>query len=96
MFFYRRAFFFIALCMSFVTAHAQPLPVPLPMPMTAAPADAPPIHMDGLLNDAAWAATMPFDTFRRFRPDTHLDVGPYRTEVRVLMERGALVFGIRA
>ncbi|QTN29929.1 hypothetical protein HZ993_09030 [Rhodoferax sp. AJA081-3] len=49
-----------------------------------------------MLNDAAWAAASPYTTFRRFRPDTELDVGPYRTEVRVLMERGALVFGIRA
>ena len=68
----------------------------LPMPLTALPADAPTIRLDGALNDAAWATTTPHATFRRFRPDTENDVGPYRTEVRVIMERGALVFGIRA
>ena len=68
----------------------------LPMPLTTMPADAPAIRLDGALQDAAWAAATPHATFRRFRPDTENDVGPYRTEVRVIMERGALVFGIRA
>lgn len=96
MFFYHRAFFLASLCLSWVTVHAQPLPTALPMPLAASPADSMPIQMDGLLNDAAWAAATPFDSFRRFRPNTQTDVAPYRTEVRVLMERGALVFGIRA
>lgn len=69
---------------------------PLPIPLTALPRDAAPLRIDGELNEAAWFDAKPFDNFRQFRPDTVLDVGPYRTEVRVLMEPGALVFGIRA
>jgi hypothetical protein len=68
----------------------------LPMPLSPIAAGTIPVRVDGLLNDAAWANTTPYSSFRQFRPDTKSDVGPYRTEVRVLMERGALVFGIRA
>ena len=68
---------------------------PLPLSLTAMPKDAPTLRIDGLLDDAAWLDAKPFSQFRRFRPDTQLDVGPYRTEVKVLMEPGALVFGIR-
>lgn len=67
-----------------------------PLPLTQLPRDAAPIVLDGLLDDSAWAGAKAFSNFRRFRPDTQLDVGPYRTEVKVLMEPGALVFGIRA
>ena len=69
---------------------------PLPFSLTAAPKDAPTLRIDGVLDDAAWLDAKPFTQFRQFRPETQLDVGPYRTEVRVLMEPGALVFGIRA
>lgn len=68
----------------------------LPMPLFPMPADAPAIRVDGALDEAVWAATTPHTRFQRFRPDSQNDVGPYRTEVRVIMERGALVFGIRA
>jgi hypothetical protein len=68
----------------------------LPMPLAPIAAGAAPVRVDGLLDDDAWANTTPYSSFRQFRPSTQSDVGPYRTEVRVLMERGALVFGIRA
>lgn len=68
----------------------------LPIPLTPLPRDAAPVAIDGMLDDPAWAAAKPFTTFRRFRPDNQPDAGPYHTEVRVLMEPGALVFGIRA
>ena len=83
-----QAFALVSLC---AAIQAQPLPIPL----TALPDGAAPIQIDGLLNESAWQAARPYTEFRRFRPDTVLDVGPYRTEVRVLMEPGALVFGIR-
>lgn len=67
-----------------------------PIPLTQLPHDAAPIVLDGILDDAAWGSAQAFTNFRRFRPDTQLDVGPYRTEVKVLVQPGALVFGIRA
>ena len=70
--------------------------LPLSIPLSAALASAPRVTIDGKLNDAAWESVQPYAQFRRFRPDTELDVGPYRTEVRVLVEPGAVVFGIRA
>ncbi len=73
-------------------ATAQPLSVPLHV---VAP-EAPRVRVDGRLDEGVWASATAFGNFRRFRPDTQLDPGAYRTEFRVLIERGALVFGIRA
>jgi hypothetical protein len=66
------------------------------LPLHALPPGAAPPRIDGRLDDAAWSSAPVFDALRRFRPDVQPDAGRYRTEVRVLVERGALVFGIRA
>ena len=90
--FFIRFTFFVVLTLPAVVAMGQPLPIPL----STLPVHSAPIQVDGRLDEAAWAAAKPYNDFRRFRPDTQLDVGAYRTEVRVLVEPGALVFGIRA
>jgi hypothetical protein len=79
-----------ALCAALGLAHAQTLPT------ASLPANTPPPLIDGRLDDPAWAAAPPFAAFRRYRPDTQTEVTDYRTEVRVLIEPGALVFAIRA
>ncbi len=78
------------LCAALGPACAQTLPV------RALPTDIPPPRIDGRLDDAAWTAAPAFNAFRRYRPDTQTEVTDYRSEVRVLIEPGALVFAIRA
>lgn len=68
----------------------------LPLPLTVMPDSAPAVRVDGVLDDAAWASATAFSDFGQFRPETKNNAGPYRTEVRTIMEQGALVFGIRA
>lgn len=79
-----------ALCAALGLAHAQTLPT------ASLPADTAPPLIDGRLDDPAWAAAPPFAAFRRYRPDTQTEVLDYRTDVRVLITPGALVFAIRA
>lgn len=83
-------FLCLTACLAVSAAMAQPLPVaPLPAGM-AAP------RIDGRLDDPAWALAPPFTAFRRFRPDAAADPAPYRSEARLLIEPGALVFALRA
>lgn len=79
-----------ALCLALGPVSAQTLLV------RALPADMPPPRIDGRLDDAAWSAAPAFTAFRRYRPDTQTEAGEYRSEVRVLVEPGALVFALRA
>lgn len=66
---------------------------PLPMAPTQS---SPPVRIDGRLDDPAWQQAPVFDRFVRYRPDEQGDAGPFRTDVRVRVEPGALVFAIRA
>ena len=88
--FLRIALFAILICTN-LTAAAQPSSIPL----TVLPKDMKTVRIDGALDDPVWNLAKPYSTFRRFRPDVQSDVEPYRTEVRVILEPGALVFGIR-
>lgn len=67
-----------------------------PLPIAALPEGTPPPRIDGRLDDPAWQQAPAFDHFIRYRPDSQPDAGPFRTEVRVRVEPGALVFAIRA
>lgn len=66
------------------------------LPVFVLPAGSPLAKIDGRIDEAVWASAPAFSAFRRYRPDTQLDAGDYRSEVRVLIEAGALVFAIRA
>ncbi len=56
-----------------------------------------PIAIDGALREDVWRDAPAFDTFHQFLPNSG-DAAPaaLRTSVRLLIEDGALVFGIRA
>lgn len=68
---------------------------PPPLPAVALPASLPRPVIDGRLDDAAWQLAPPYTAFRRFRPDVHLQPA-HRSEMRVLIEPGALVVAVRA
>jgi len=87
---FSRATLGAALALACAAVAAQNLPAVVLPAQLAAP------RIDGRLDDAAWAAATPFAAFRRYRPDTQTEVGDYRTELRLLIEPGALVFAIRA
>ncbi|GGC18771.1 hypothetical protein [Pseudoduganella buxea] len=57
----------------------------------------PPPVIDGLLDDSAWASAAAVSRFYQYQPEDGL-LAPdgYRTQVRVFMDRQALVFAIRA
>jgi hypothetical protein len=69
---------------------------PATLPVSVLPTGSPPPKIDGRLDEPVWASAPAFSAFRRYRPDTQLDPGDYRSEVRVLVEPGALVFAFRA
>ena len=56
-----------------------------------------PLKVDGVLDEDAWQTAREFDTFHEFLPNSGKDApAALRTTVRLLIDDGALVFGIRA
>ena len=56
-----------------------------------------PVTIDGALNEDAWQTAQEFDTFHEFLPNSgNAAPAALRTSVRLLIDDGALVFGIRA
>ncbi|HEU4884115.1 MAG TPA: DUF5916 domain-containing protein, partial [Longimicrobium sp.] len=74
-------------------AAAPRTPAPEP-PQAVATRTTQPIHIDGLLNDAAWAAATPITEFRQLDPQEG-QPATERTEVRVMYDDGALYVGAR-
>jgi hypothetical protein len=77
-------------------AQTSVAPAVAPLPAYASSAQDQRVTIDGRLDDAVWSKAPRFGDFQRFRPSVAADVGGYRTEVQVIIERDALVFGIRA
>lgn len=56
-----------------------------------------PLKVDGVLDEEVWQTAREFDTFHEFLPNSGKDApAALRTTVRLLIDDGALVFGIRA
>lgn len=56
-----------------------------------------PVKIDGALNEDAWSNAREFDAFHEFLPNSgNAAPAALRTTVRLLIDDGALVFGIRA
>ncbi len=72
-------------------AGADPADPPVAM---AAAAPAGQIHVDGLLNEAAWRRATPIEAFRQYQPDEGAPAS-LATEVRVLYGPDALYIGAR-
>ena len=73
-------------------------PVPILPPLPAMLADrSATLRIDGALDDDAWRAAPVFDAFHQFLPaDGKPAPANLRTTVQLLIDDGALVFGIRA
>lgn len=72
-----------------------------PRPVAALPASligpGTPLKIDGVLQEDAWRSAPAFDTFHEFLPNSGNPApAALRTSVRLLIDDGALVFGIRA
>ncbi|MBH9551475.1 DUF5916 domain-containing protein [Inhella gelatinilytica] len=91
-----RILFIAALLGAAAPLVAAPLSEPPQLPVLALTSPAPPVKIDGRLEEALWRQAPPFEAFQRFRPDSAPDAGPYRTEVRLLLTAEALVIGLRA
>ncbi|HJQ20747.1 MAG TPA: DUF5916 domain-containing protein, partial [Gemmatimonadaceae bacterium] len=70
------------------SVHTTPPPVAAAAPRTG------PIHIDGLLNDSAWAAATPISEFRQIQPNEG-SAASLPMQVRVLYDDDALYIGAR-